>query len=252
VPPPHTLLVVDADPGRRQRLRQDLAGCPWRILEASNGTEAIELAKRHVPDVILLDAARGGADGETVARRLKWDSVTCAIPIIMLSPVEPSEEQLEPWATDSVRPSTAGPVLAAKLQHVLARQKLHQPYVLVVDDEPDLVEILTAVLREQGFAVSGAHNGREAMEVLRAVRPDAILLDLDMPEVNGWEFLAHLRITAGEAAVRIVILTGKDQSMEDRVRGVKMGASAYLLKPCPVEEIVRALREALSTERLDA
>lgn len=248
---PHTLLVVDADPGRRQRIRQDLATCPWRVVEASNGTEAVELAKRHVPDVILLDVGLGGGDGQTVARTLKWDSVTCTIPIIMLSAVERSEEQLEPWAADSVLPTTAGPALAATLQHVLAKQKLHQPYVLVVDDEPDLVEILTAVLREQGFAASGAHNGREALEVLRAVRPDAILLDLDMPEVNGWEFLAQLRVTDSSEPVRIVILTGKDQSMEDRARGLGMGASAYLLKPCPVDEIIRALRDALSTERLD-
>ena len=247
----HTLLVVDEDPSVRQRIRQDLATCPWRVVEASNGAEAVELAKRHVPDVILLDAALAGADSGAVARTLKWDSVTCAIPIIMLSAVERSEEQLEPWAADSILPTTAAPVLAAKLQHVLAKQKLHQPYVLVVDDEPDLVEILTAVLREQGFAASGAHNGREALEVLRAVRPNAILLDLDMPEVNGWEFLAQLRVTERAEPVRVIILTGKDQSMEDRARGLGMGASSYLLKPCPVDEIIRALRDAVSTERLD-
>jgi two-component system KDP operon response regulator KdpE len=137
------------------------------------------------------------------------------------------------------------PALAAKLQHVLAKQKRHLPSVLVVDDEPDLVEILTDVLHEQGFAASGALNGREAQEVLRAVIPDAILLDLDMPQVNGWEFLTQLRTRTELDGVRVVILTGKDQSPHDRARGLSLGASAYLLKPCPVDEIIRALETAL-------
>ena len=241
----HKLLVVDADPCVRQRIRQDLEAHHWLVVEASNGAEAVELAKRHVPDLILLDVSLAEVDSETVARMLKWDPVTCAIPIIMLSTIERSEAQLEPWAADIVPPATTVPALAAKLQHVLAKQKLHQPYVLVVDDEPDLLEILTAVLSEQGFAASGAANGREALEVLRAVTPDAILLDLDMPQVNGWDVLAQLRVSAGLENVRVVILTGKDQSPEDRKRGLSLGASDYLLKPCPIDDILRALQTAL-------
>lgn len=248
--PDQTLLVVHADPAVRQRLRQDLEACRWLVLEAADCAEALELAKRHVPDLILLDASLAGVDSEAVARRLKWDPVTCAIPIVTLSTAERPDEQVEPWAADALPPSATRPALAATLQHVLAKQKLHRPYVLVVDDEPDLVEILTAVLAEHGFAASGAHNGREALEVLRAVTPDAILLDLDMPEVNGWEFLAQLRAAEEVKAMRIVILTGKDQSSEDRARGLSMGASDYLLKPCRVDEIIRALQSTLSTKGL--
>ncbi|MDP3702942.1 MAG: response regulator [Candidatus Omnitrophota bacterium] len=243
--PHHTLLIVNADAGMRQRLRQDAEACRWLVLEASRSADALELAKRHVPDLILLDVSLEGVDSEAVARTLKWDPVTCTIPIVMLSTIERSDEQLEPWAADALAPAMTVPALAAKLQHVLAKQKRHLPYVLVVDDEPDLVEILTDMLNEQGFAASGAHNGREAQEVLRAVTPDAILLDLDMPQVNGWEFLMQLRRRAELDGVRVVILTGKDPSLHDRVRGLSLGASAYLLKPCPVDDIIRALETAL-------
>ena len=250
--PHHTLLIVNEDAGLRQRLRRDAEACRWLVLEAARSTDALELAKRHVPDLILLDVSLEGMDSEAVARRLKWDPVTCRIPIITLSSVERRAEQLEPWAADALTPSTTVPALAAKLQHVLAKQTHHQPYVLVVDDEPDLVEVLTEMLNEQGYTASGAHNGHEAQDVLRAVTPDAILLDLDMPQVSGWEFLMQLRRRAELDGVRVVILTGKDPSLNDRVRGLSLGASAYLLKPCPVDDIIRALETALHEPEGDA
>jgi len=239
--------VVNADPHVRRRIREDVDARHWLVVEAATGADAVELAKRHVPDLILMDVSLAGVDGEQVAWTLKWDPVTCTIPIIMMSTSERSDEQLESWAADSLPPTATVPALAAKLQHVLAKQKLHQPYVLVVDDEPDLVEILTAVLTEQGFAASGCLNGREALEILRTVKPDAILLDLDMPQINGWELLAQLREHRGLEQIRVVILTGKDQSPEDRQRGLSLGASGYLLKPCQVDDIIRALQTALAT-----
>jgi CheY-like chemotaxis protein len=243
--PHQTLLITDATSQIRQRLRRDLEASGWSVIETESGSDAVELATRHVPDLILLDVSLAGADSETVARTLKWDPVTCAIPIVVLSTIDRSDEQLEPWAADILPPTATVPALAAKLQHVLAKQKLHKPYVLVVDDEPDLVEILTAVLGERGFPASGALNGREALEVLRAVKPDVILLDLDMPQINGWEFLIQLRASAELEKIRVVILTGKDQSLEDRKRGLSLGASDYLVKPCPVDDIIRALETAL-------
>lgn len=243
--PDQTILIVNEDPVVRQRIRQDLEACRWLVREATNGPEALELAKRHVPDLILLDVSLAGVTSDEVARTLKWDPVTCAIPILALSAAERPAEPLEPWAADALPPSTTVPALAATLQHVLAKQKSHKPFVLVVDDEPDLVEILTAVLTEQGFAASGAHNGREAQEVLRAVTPDAVLLDLEMPHVNGWEFLVQLQAREESGSIRVVILTGTAQSPEDRVRGFALGASDYLVKPCPVDDIIQALHAAL-------
>lgn len=242
------LLIVDDDRLFAQRLRRELQASHWTVLEAASGAEALTLATQEMPDVILLDVLLPGMDAETIAQMLKLDPVTCAIPIVVRSSLERSVGQLEPWAADAIPLTTTGPALLAKLEHVLAKQKRHRPYILVVDDEPDLVEILTAVLSEQGFAASGALNGREALEVIRAVKPDAILLDLDMPELNGWELLAHLRANDSLQEIRVVILTGKDQSPEDRQRGLSLGASDYLLKPCPPDDIVRALSLALKPQ----
>lgn len=243
-----TLLLVNADARIHQRLCDALVAQSWVVIQTAHGDEALELAKRHVPDVIALCVLGTGADMAPMARMLKLDPVTCAIPIVVLSNLELSEEDLESWAVGALTPTASPSTVVATLQHVLAKQKHHQPYVLVVDDEPDLVEILTAVLNQEGFSASGALNGREALEVIRNVVPDAILLDLDMPEVNGWELLTSLR-ASGLEDIRIVILTGKDQSSQDRRRGLLLGASEYLLKPCAPEDIVRALQDALRSPR---
>lgn len=247
--PAQTMLIIHHDPQFRQRLRTSLQDHSWSTLEADHGTAALDLAARRHPDVILLDAALPTPGADVVAKQLKTDPMTCVIPIIAVSTTERAHGYLEPWAVDAMTPITTVPVLLAKFQRVLAYQKRSKPFVLVVDDEPDLVEILTAFLQERGFAASGAANGAEAMDVARTVRPDAILLDLDMPQINGWEFLYRMKVDAGLRHVRVVILTGKDQSPADRQQGLSLGASEYLLKPCPPEEIARALHAALGQSR---
>jgi len=241
----HKLLIVTDDQRIRERLRQELQAHHWMVIDASNGTDAVALAKQHAPDVILLDVSLPGLSSEGVAHQLKLDSLTCAIPIVIVTTVDRANGLLEPWATDAVRPTVAVPALLATLEHVLAKQKRRKPYVLVVDDEPDLVEILTAVLKERGFAASGASNGREAFEVIRSVKPDAILLDLDMPQVSGWQFLAQLRAGEGLGDIRVDILTGQDQSLEDQQKGRSLGAAEYHLKPSAPDNIIRALHLAL-------
>lgn len=239
------VLIVDEDEAFCQRLQQALGAARWTILTEHRGSEALALAKQEMPDVILLNLSLPTMDGETVAQMLKLDPVTCTIPIIVRSNLKCLPVPLQSWAADAVASTATGPALVAILEHVLAKQKRHRPYVLIVDDEPDLVEILTAVLSEQGFAASGASNGQEALDVIRTVKPDAMLLDLEMPQINGWEVLAQLRTIEQWQDIRVVILTGKDQSAEDRQRGLSLGASAYLLKPCRLEEIVKALHSAL-------
>ena len=244
---PQRMLLVNSNPDFCRQLQDHLTTGGWKVMETSDGAIAIDLARRHQPDVILLELSLRGSGSETVARALKLDPLTCSIPIVVMSSAEGSAGGLEPWAADVLAVTATFPVLLAKVQYVLSRHRTQKPFVLVVDDEPDLVEILTALLNERGFAASGALNGLEALEVLRSVQPDAILLDLDMPKMNGWEFLYRLKANAGLRPVKIVILTGKDQSADDRRQGLMLGASDYLLKPCAPDEIIRAIQTALGT-----
>jgi len=240
------VLIIDDDSRIRTQLRGPLEAHGWSVTEARKDASAVDLARQHRPELILLDVSAHDCKTEEVVTQLKLDPLTCRIPIIVLTAIDRAQGSLEPWAADAVSMNAQPPLLLATLQRTLAQRILAKPFVLVVDDEPDLVEILTTLLNERGFSASGASDGAEALEVIRSVHPDVILLDLDMPRVNGWEVLQQVKTNKQWKDIEIVILSGKHQSLEERRQGKARGATEYLLKPCAPEDIVRAIQSALN------
>jgi len=114
--------------------------------------------------------------------------------------------------------------------------------VLVVDDEPNIVELLTVSLRFQGFEVVNATSGQEALERAREFRPDAYILDVMMPGMDGFELLGKLRSESLDGPV--LFLTAKD-AVEDRIHGLTIGADDYVTKPFSLEEVITRLRVIL-------
>lgn len=114
--------------------------------------------------------------------------------------------------------------------------------VLVVDDEPNIVELLTVSLKFQGFDVETANSGAEALELARTSRPDACILDVMMPEMDGFELLSKLRAEGLDSPV--LFLTAKD-AVEDRIHGLTIGADDYVTKPFSLEEVITRLRVIL-------
>jgi two-component system, OmpR family, response regulator len=107
--------------------------------------------------------------------------------------------------------------------------------LLVVDDEPDIVELLSASLRFAGYDVSTAANGKEALELAKSFRPDLVLLDVMMPGMDGFSVLTRLR---GEGhRVPVLFLTARDAT-EDKVRGLTTGADDYVTKPFSLSEVL--------------
>jgi len=113
--------------------------------------------------------------------------------------------------------------------------------ILVVDDEPTLRETLIEALEADGYRAVGAADGREALEVFRAERPDLVLLDLMLPELSGVEVC---RIIRAESGVPIVMLTAKDSEL-DKVVGLELGADDYVVKPFGHRELVARIRAVL-------
>jgi two-component system OmpR family response regulator len=110
--------------------------------------------------------------------------------------------------------------------------------ILVVEDEPDLLRTIAQVLREDGYAVDEAVDGEEGLYKARSWSYDAVVLDLMLPKVSGWELLQQLRQTH---AVPVLILTARDD-VTDRVRGLDFGADDYLTKPFHLSELKARLR----------
>jgi two-component system cell cycle response regulator len=116
-----------------------------------------------------------------------------------------------------------------------------QGNVLVVDDDRNAVDILNRLLTKEGFAVQCAHGGREAVEIATAHPIDIILLDVMMPEMNGFQVCEALRQNPRTADIPVILLTAKDD-METRVVGMRLGVSEFLTKPINKTELFARLR----------
>jgi two-component system OmpR family response regulator len=117
-----------------------------------------------------------------------------------------------------------------------------RPKLLVVDDEPDIVELLSAGLRYAGFEVDTAGGGRQAVERARAFRPDAVLLDVMMPDLDGFDVVRKLRGEGNRTPV--LFLTARD-AVADRVEGLTLGADDYVIKPFRLDEVIARVHAVL-------
>jgi CheY-like chemotaxis protein len=117
----------------------------------------------------------------------------------------------------------------------------HAAHILIVDDDDDIRETLMLVLESRGYEVTGAANGREALQYLRAHDlPCAVLLDLMMPVMDGWQFREETSRDPSLAQVPLVVLTGGGDNMK-RTRPLR--AAAWLDKPIPLEKLVKTLEQ---------
>ena len=111
--------------------------------------------------------------------------------------------------------------------------------VLVVDDEPNIAELISMALRYEGFQVTAAHTGTKAVAAAKTFAPDAVVLDMMLPDFDGLEVLRRMR--ASDPDVPVLFLTARD-SVEDRVSGLTAGGDDYVTKPFSLDELVARLR----------
>jgi len=116
--------------------------------------------------------------------------------------------------------------------------------ILVVDDEPDVVRMVSSPLREAGFTVDSAEDGAEALEKARTVRPAVIVLDLMLPSLTGFEICKFLKGSSQTAEIKIIMLTAKHEEV-DRLVGFELGADDYVTKPFSPRELVHRVKSVL-------
>ena len=120
-----------------------------------------------------------------------------------------------------------------------------KPRILVVDDEPEAVELIEFNLKQSGYTVSTAGDGAEALKKARAQVPDLIVLDVMLPEMDGFEICKALRLDAATTRVPIIMLTAKAAEI-DRVLGLELGADDYLTKPFSTRELLLRIKKILA------
>ena len=117
--------------------------------------------------------------------------------------------------------------------------------ILIVDDEPNIVMTLEYAFKKQGFEVYIARDGDEALDILKQNVPDVALLDIMMPNVDGYQTLKYIKSQKALELVKVVFLTAKNKA-SDMEKGLKMGADKYLTKPFSVKKIVAEIQELLN------
>jgi GAF domain-containing protein/DNA-binding response OmpR family regulator/anti-sigma regulatory factor (Ser/Thr protein kinase) len=208
-----TVLVIDDDAAVRDLVQRFLAKEGFRVAVASSGEEGLRLAKELRPDAITLDVIMPGLDGWAVLSTLQADADLAEIPVIMLTLVDDRSLGYTLGATEYLtKPLDRERLLAALRKH---RQDLP---VLVVDDDPAVRELLHRLLEGNGYRVVEAENGRVALERLRDGAPGLIVLDLMMPEMDGFEFMEEIRRQESWSGIPVIVLTSKDVTAEDQQR----------------------------------
>ncbi len=209
-----TVLVIDDDPAVRDVLARFLAREGFRTLAAASGAEGLKMARERHPSAITLDVMMPEMDGWAVLLALKADQHTADIPVIMLTMVDDSNLGYTLGATEYL----TKPVDRQRLLDVLKKHCADGKSVLVVEDDSLTRGLLRRILEADGWHVDEAENGRAGLARVEAHRPGVILLDLMMPEMDGFEFVTLLRRKPDWRDIPIVVVTAKSITSEDRER----------------------------------
>lgn len=117
--------------------------------------------------------------------------------------------------------------------------------ILCIDDEPGVVELVSLILKSQNIQVDGAHSGTQGLENMREDPPDAVLLDVMMPEMDGWEVYKEMRADAALKHIPVIIVTARNSSFEEIIARERAGVSDYVTKPFLPEDLRKSLAKVL-------
>jgi CheY-like chemotaxis protein len=208
-----TVLVIDDEAAMRDLMQRFLSREGFRVVTAASGEEGLRLARELRPEAITLDVLMPGVDGWAVLSALKADRDLADIPVVMLTILDDNNLGYALGASDYL----TKPIDRERLVAVLNHYRRDLP-VLVVDDDPALRELIRRILEREGYRVAEAENGRAALARIRETPPGLILLDLMMPEMDGFEFLAEFRKQDAWRMVPIIVITAKELTQEDHQR----------------------------------
>jgi len=247
------VLVVDDDPAVISLFRRYLSEAGYQVIGASGGQAALRIARTLVAQsaeqgemplyAITLDILMPHEEGWEVLRALKADPLTRDIPVIVCSVLENQSLGFSLGATEYlVKPISHGDLLAT-----LERMDGAIRTVLIVDDDPRIVEWLARIIESasQEYRVLRAYGGREGVELVRRERPQLVLLDLMMPDMDGFAVLEAMRRDKETRHIPVIVITAKDLTSED-VERLNGGIVAILEKAgLSIEELLEQVKSTL-------
>ncbi|MHB1451392.1 MAG: response regulator [Coriobacteriia bacterium] len=236
------VLVVDDGEDVANLIATYLSRRGYEVIKAFNATEAWEFALELEPRVITLDVMVDQGAGFGLLEKLKADPRTRDIPVVVLSIICDEGRSERSGCTGYLEK----PIDKTRLINVIDGLvgSIASPVVLVTDDDRDIVELLTHTLKQRGYAVMAAYDGKEAMAAVARTRPDAILLDIRMPVMDGYEVLEALKTDPATADIPVVIMSAY-QLDTDRSNILNL-ATQLIGKPFDVEDFITHIEEVIT------
>lgn len=212
-------LVIESDDQAADLIRLLLEAEGFNVLHATSAEAALLLAPQHKLSLITLDILLPGIDGWEFLQRMRESTALARVPVMIISVLADNTSNMA--LTTGAAALLHKPVSRTQLKASLTSLKL-QPIaerthtVLVVDDDPKAVEVIAAFLPPPAYAVVRAYGGSEAITLAQRLHPDLILLDLMMPDVNGFDVVAALQLDNATAHIPILVVTAKHITAQDR------------------------------------
>ena len=246
------VLVIDDDRTARDLASEYLSQAGFAVITAAGGREGLKLAKEYHPTAITLDVMMPDLDGWTVLAALRGDPELADIPVVMATIVDERKRGMMLGAIDYL----TKPIERDKLVTIMARFKspAGPTRVLVVEDDAMQRERIRSWLEPQQWLLTDAENGRVALDQLKASPPDAVLLDLMMPEMDGFQLVAEMQKNPAWRRIPVIVITARDLTTEDRAR-LDSAIETVLMKESfspanLIERVRQVVAEAHQTRKL--
>jgi signal transduction histidine kinase/DNA-binding response OmpR family regulator len=238
------VLIVDDEEAARELLTSYLAPA-YRTVTADSGADALEKAKQIRPHAIILDVLMAEGNGFETLVALRKAPETAGVPVIILSIVDQKKIGFALGATDYLVKPIPKHILLETLSKYVFTSSIDDSAILLVDDDPKSLELLAETLRSAGYETQSVQNGARALEVLSSKIVDAVLLDLLMPGMDGFEVIRHVRSKPNLQDLPIFVMTGKTLTSEE-LNLLNSQTQAFFQKNGPwqtqlVSEIARVL-----------
>jgi PAS domain S-box-containing protein len=238
-----TVLVVDDNTPMRELIAGLVEQAGYRVAEAESGASALQLARLLQPQLITLDVMLPDLDGFDVIQVLRNDPLTRDVPVLFISATSERERALALGGSAFItKPFTSDELIIQIRSLLMPRQRR----VLVVDDDHHVRPTLARLLQRGGFQVSEAADGRAGLELIARNPPDLVLLDIRMPDIDGYEVLRRLKLNPLHQHIPVVILTASDMGESAQQRALALGALRYLEKPIASGDLLAEIERILT------
>ncbi len=241
------LLIIDDDESVHKDLAPLLEREGFKVISALNGRDGLRIASEILPDVIVLDILMPGVDGWTVLSEIKQTPALAAVPVILLTMTDDKELGFALGAAGFISKPIQQDSLLQVLQKHGGQKSDGLRHALVVEDDPNQRAIIVRMLNKEGWATEIAVNGQKALESVAASQPAIILLDLLMAEMDGFEFLTHLRAKPEWSDIPVVVLTSLDLGIDVRTRLQGKVDHIFQKGRYAREDLFRQIRESVRT-----